>query len=171
MATIALEQIIYIIPILGLAVSIFYYAIAIRNSNKTQQMQLETRQAQLFMQLSHRYRDDTRDLDIDKTFLDVEIESFNDFMRLYETDKNFIKALQALGGFYESVGVMVKERYIPVRLVALMWAGMTRRYWEKLEPFMSEFREVRGFPRAWAETEYLYDELTHYIEEHPELRT
>ena len=156
---------------LSITASLFYYANVLSNANKTQKMQLETRQAQLFMQLVNRYRDDTKDLDIDKSLLYVEIKSFEDFMRMYETEECFIKSVQALGGFYESVGVMVREGYIPIRLVALMWAGVTRRYWEKLEPFFSELREVRGFPRAWAETEYLYNELMKYIEEHPELAT
>jgi hypothetical protein len=160
-----------ILSVLGLSVSIIYYANVMQNANKTQKMQLETRQAQLFMQLVNRYRDDTKDLDINKSLLYIEIDSFEDFMRMYETEECFIKSVTALGGFYESVGVMVREGYIPIRLVALMWAGTTRRYWEKLEPFFSELREVRGFPRAWSETEYLYHELMKYIEEHPELAT
>ena len=168
---ITLEQIVYIIPIIGLTASIFYYAIVIRNSNRTQQVQLETRQAQLFMQLVNRHRDDTRDLDINKSFLDVEIKTFEEFMRLWMTDEAFGRTLSALGNFHESVGVMVREGYIPVRLVALMWAGTTSRFWEKMKPFIAEVREVQQFPRAWAETEYLYIELMKYLEEHPELKT
>ena len=167
----SLELIALIFTGLSITASLVYYANVLSNANKTQRMQLETRQAQLFMQLVNRYRDDTKDLDIDKSLLYVEIESFEEFMRLYETEECFIKSVSALGGFYESVGVMVREGYIPIRLVALMWGGMTRRYWEKLEPFFSELREVRGFPRAWAETEYLYHELMKYIEEYPELAT
>ena len=36
---------------LGLTASIIYYAMVLRNANKTQQMQLETRQTQLFLEL------------------------------------------------------------------------------------------------------------------------
>jgi len=36
---------------------------------------------------------------------------------------------------------------------------------------MSDVREIRAFPRYWAETEYLYNELMKYLEEHPELKT
>ena len=36
---------------LGLTASIFYYAMTLRNSNKTQQLALENRRAQLYMQL------------------------------------------------------------------------------------------------------------------------
>ena len=163
---------------LALIVGIAYYLIIIRNSQKTrelalnaQEQALETRQAQLFMQLYNRYRDDTQDLDIEKSFLEVEIESFEDFMRLWKTDKDFGKVLSTLGGFYEGIGVMVREGYIPVRLVALQWGGITKRFWEKMEPFMSDVRGHQEFPRAWAETEFLYTELIKYLEEHPELKT
>ena len=155
----------------GILVGVFYYISTLRNAQRTQQLQLETRQAQLFMQLYNRYRDDTRDLDIDKSFLDVEIRSFEDFMRLWKTDEDFGKALSTLGGFFEGIGVMVREGYIPVRLVALQWSGMTRRFWQKLEPFMADVREIQRFPRAWSETEYLYNELMKYLGEHPELKT
>jgi len=66
---------------LSITASLFYYANVLSNTNKTQKMQLETRQAQLFMQLVNRYRDDTKDLDIDKSLLYVEIESFEDCAR------------------------------------------------------------------------------------------
>jgi len=171
MVEITYQMVLSTLQTVGILVGIVYYITIMRNSQRNQQMQLETRQAQLFMQLYNRYKDDTRDLDINKSFLDVEIESLEDFQRLYEDDEDFSRTLAALGGFYEGIGVMVREGYIPVRLVALQWAGVTRRFWEKVEPFISHFREIREFPRAWSETEYLYNELMKYLEEHPELKT
>ena len=154
---------------LGILVGVFYYIMTIRTNQRNQRMQLETRQAQLFIQLYNRFRDDTKDLDIESSFLDLEIKSSEDFIRLWRTDEDFGRVLSTLGGFYEGIGVMVREGYIPVRLVALQWGGTTRRFWEKMEPYMSDVREAQAFPRAWTETEYLYNELMKYIEEHPEL--
>lgn len=154
----------------GILVGVFYYIMTIRTNQRNQRMQLETRQAQLFMQLYNRFRDDTRNIDI-ASFMDADFESYGDFQRLSQTDDDFTQALSALGGFFEGIGVMVREGYIPVRLIALQWGGNTRRFWEKLEPVVSELRETRSFPRAWAETEYLYSELMKYLEEHPELKT
>ena len=157
----------------GLSISLaaFYYINTLRNAQKTQQLQLETRQAQLFMQLYNRLRDDTKDLDVNKSFLDVEIESSEDFMKLWRTDEDFGKALDIMGAFYEGIGVMVREKYIPIRLIALQWSGLTQGFWKKIEPFISDIREIRVNPRFWVETEYLYNELMKYIEEHPELMT
>jgi len=153
----------------GILVGVFYYIMTIRTNQKNQQMQLETRQAQLFIQLYNRFRDDMRNVNL-AWFMDAEFESYEGFQRLSQADDKFSQALSALGAFFEGIGVMVREGYIPVRLIALQWGGNTRRFWEKLEPIMAELREVREFPRAWAETEYLYNELMKYIEEHPELK-
>ncbi len=166
---VTIETISIVFTGISISLAAFYYINTLRNSQRNQQTQLETRQAQLFIQLYNRFRDDTESLDIESSFLDVEIKSSEDFIRLWRTDEDFGKVLSTLGGFYEGIGVMVREGYIPVRLVALQWGGTTRRFWEKMEPFMSDVREAQEFPRAWAETEYLYNELMKYIEEHPNL--
>ncbi len=168
---VTIETISIVFTGVSISLAAFYYINTLRNSQRNQQTQLETRQAQLFIQLYNRFRDDTEDLDIESSFLDVEIKSSEDFIRLWRTDEDFGKVLSTLGGFYEGIGVMVREGYIPVRLVALQWGGTTRRFWEKMEPFMSDVREAQTFPRAWAETEYLYIELMKYLDEHPELKT
>jgi hypothetical protein len=168
---VTIETISIVFTGISISLAAFYYINTLRNSQRNQQTQLETRQAQLFIQLYNRFRDDTEDLDIESSFLDVEIKSSEDFIRLWRTDEDFGKVLSTLGGFYEGIGVMVREGYIPVRLVALQWGGTTRRFWEKMEPYVSDVREAQTFPRAWAETEYLYSELMRYLEEHPELAT
>ena len=168
---VSIETVSIVFTGISISLAAFYYINTLRNSQRNQQTQLETRQAQLFIQLYNRFRDDTESLDIESSFLDVEIKSSEDFIRLWRTDEDFGKVLSTLGGFYEGIGVMVREGYIPVRLVALQWGGTTRRLWEKMEPFMSDVREAQTFPRAWAETEYLYEELMKYLDEHPELKT
>jgi hypothetical protein len=73
--------------------------------------------------------------------------------------------------YWEGLGVLVKERYLDIRLVALLICGMTRNFWEKLIPIKDEGRVQLGFARWMSETEYLYDELLKYLVEHPELST
>jgi hypothetical protein len=46
---------------IGIIVSILYYTSVLRNANKTQQQQLDTRQAQLFMQMYNKWGDDLRE--------------------------------------------------------------------------------------------------------------
>ena len=74
--------------------------------------------------------------------------------------------------FYEGLGVLVKESYVSIRLVALLITGLTRSWWEGIyKPWIEDGRVKMKFRRWMSEAEYLYDELMKYIEEHPELKT
>jgi hypothetical protein len=42
---VSIEQVIFVVPLLALAASLFYNALNIRTSNKNQKMQLQTRHA------------------------------------------------------------------------------------------------------------------------------
>jgi len=87
--------------------------------------------------------------------------------KLRENEK-YLRAWGTIVGFYEGVGVLVKEGLIDIRLVALLMTGTTTLFWRKMEPFIDEIRR-RAYPRAYIETEYLYNALMDYIKEHPEI--
>ena len=72
---------------------------------------------------------------------------------------------------HEGLGVLVKNNLVPMRLIAETITGITRMYWEKFVPIVDDGRREFNLPRLHSETEYLYNELMKYIEEHPELRT
>jgi len=78
-------------------------------------------------------------------------------------------AMTLLIGFYEGLGVLVRENLLDIRMVALLMTGPTKEFWEKLKPIIEEARERTNYPRMCSETEYLYEELMKYISEHPEI--
>lgn len=156
---------------IGLMASILYYANVSRNANKTQQMQLETRQAQFFMNI---YQDHlTERLSKSLYFLmDMEYDDFEDFEHKYGRDNNpeaneliTMHMLQM-----EGYGVLVREGYVSVRLVALLTSGSIRIGWEKLRDYIYKARERYNMPRWSIEYEYLYNTLMEYAEKHPELQ-
>jgi hypothetical protein len=149
---------------IGLMIALIYYGLQIRNQNRT-------RQAQLFMQMYDRWSDDTRGLNV-RSVVNTKLSGFNEYLEKYQSDENFKEALDALFGFYEGLGVIVKERYMDIRLVALMWAGMTRRFYENIvDPIIDGAIEYWNAPRVWSETVYVCKELIKYIDDHPELKT
>jgi len=102
---------------------------------------------------------------------ELEIHTYDELLKISENEDIRI-ALTRLGLFYEGVGVLVKEGYVSIRLVALLMTGMTRSWWERLyKSWIEEGREKYNFKRWMSECEYLYDELMKYIDEHPELKT
>jgi hypothetical protein len=94
-------------------IALTYYGLQIRNQNRT-------RQAQLFMQMYDRWSDDTRGLNV-RSVVNTKLSGFDEYQEKYQSDENFRKALDALFGFYEGLGVIVKAGFMDIRLVALMW--------------------------------------------------
>ena len=167
---ITIEQIVYVVPILALTVSILYYAIVIQNQNKTQKMQLETRQATLFMNVYNRW-----DVDMANALHEVlswEWNDFDDFMEKYgwyKNRENYTATAGKLTGYFEGIGVLVKEGFVNIRLIALMSSGVIIMFWEKMGPFVFEARDKLDIPTFMSETEYLYQELTRYLNENPNI--
>jgi len=97
---------------LGLTASIIYYAIVLRNANKTQQLQLETRQAQLFMTLYETYR--SQEFRMQWTsILKQEYTDFEDFWNKYGLSNNpeAWANWQSVASFFHGIGILVKRDY------------------------------------------------------------
>jgi hypothetical protein len=157
----------------GILVGVYYYITTIRSTKKNQEMQLETRQAQLFMQI---YRED---LGIAEKgpygmigVIEWNFNDYDDFNEKFGPDSNpdayqsYIYLLYIM----EGIGVLVREGYVDIRLIALLSSGMVKNLWMKLQPIIYEERKRRNWPRWSIEFEYLYDTLIDYAEKHPKLQ-
>jgi hypothetical protein len=182
MVEITYQMVLSTLQTVGLLVGIAYYLFIMRNSQrnqeltlKAQQQALETRQAQLFMNIYNQSFANPQYLKSWTKVYDTPWDSYEEFKALYHPDfredDDFQLAYDVVGCFLEGVGVLVRENMLDVRWVALLMTGSTRRYWEKTQPIIGEFRRDYDNPRIWSETEYLYNELIKYLEEHPELKT
>ena len=69
-----------IISVLGLAASIVYYANILNNANQTQKMQLETRQAQLFIQICNQTLNNPAFMKGYYVIMDSNWENFNEYI-------------------------------------------------------------------------------------------
>ena len=74
--------------------------------------------------------------------------------------------------FFEGIGVLVKKGLIDVELVEDLFSQRIIWIWEQcLQPSLNWARKITDDPSQYDHTEYLYNELMRYIEEHPELAT
>lgn len=150
-----------IVSVLGLAVSITYYAMVLRNQNRT-------RQAQLFMQIFNRFNE-TEFLEAWDKWFTLEYSSAEEGLRVFEDLEN-IRLRRKLGAFFEGVGVLVREDLVDIRIVANLMAGIVHQFWMTIMPYIDEWREAYNHPRMMSETEYLYNALKKYSEDHPEIK-
>ena len=167
-----------LVAIFGVIGGFTYYALTVRNAQRTreltlkaQEQTLETRQAQMFMQIYNASHNDPTYLEAQRRCFELQINSYEDYLRIQENEEDR-EAFGRVGMFYEGLGVLVKEGYISIRLVALLMTGTTRMLYERLwKNWVEEGRVRMGYRRYRSEAEYLYNELMRYIEENPELAT
>jgi hypothetical protein len=183
MVEVTYQMVLSTIQTISLIVGIAYYMTISRKQQKTrerslesqeqareaQEDALETRKAQMFMQIYNESYNNDSFIDAYVRLADFNINSYDEYQKLMEDEDNK-KASTKVAMFYEGVGVLVREGHISIRLFALLMTGMTRSWWERLyKSYVEEGREKRNFKRWMSESEYLYNKMMKYHEEHPEL--
>jgi hypothetical protein len=148
---------------IGLIVAMTYYALQIRNQNKT-------RQAQLY----NIWNQSMNNPHWQKNYLIFDKLEWNNLDEYLEkcpysdhTSENTL-AVWAVSAFYEGLSPIVRQGLLDLRFFFPSIWGLLGTYWNKLEPIVEDARERLG-PGMWTESEYLYNTLKEYLEEHPEL--
>ena len=172
MVDVSYQMVLSTLQTVGLLVGIYYYIMTLRNSQRNQQLQLETRQAQLFMQV---YREvctpewwirqaETHKHDWSN------YEEVEEFMGMTSNPKEYGEQ-SALFAFYEGLGVLVKRKLIDPSMVDDLLSGPILGYWERLSPHFLERRKRRPRGAVIAEwIEYLYNKIKPiYEDQHPQL--
>jgi len=152
----------YMVAATGVLVAAIYYIVNMR-------VTLQTRQAQLFMQLYDRWTFDIGEKFWD--FLDDDFKTAEEYIEKSRKDKEFRRRMSVLSRYHEGVGVLVRFGLLDVKYIAYLASWPTRMYWEKLKPIIEDARRLQKAPRGDSESEYLYNELMKYLEKHPELET
>jgi hypothetical protein len=166
-----IQTILNYLALISIPVGVAYHIMTLNNTRRNQELQLETRQAQVFLQMYNRYNEEIKDLSIPEVLQDKVGISVEEFVDLFNNDETFHRTIRAISSMSEGLGVLVKEDLLSIRYVALMWAGTTRMYWDVMEPILPGLAEHWNYPRLWSETAYLCRELIKYMEENPELKT
>jgi hypothetical protein len=158
-----------LVAIFGVIAGFTYYVMTVRNSQRMQQMTLETRQAQLFMQVYDRWasRDMTK---MEYEFQQWEWDDYDDYVSKYHDLEN--RSLRTtICKYYEGIGVLVKRGLIDPTFVDDLMSSAIMKYWEKYEPIAKEDRK-RWMPMAAEYQEYLYTMIKPIVEiQYPELKT
>jgi hypothetical protein len=168
-----------LVAIFGVIGGFTYYILTVRNAQRTRELTLraqeqavETRQAQLLMQVYNRF-DSPEKIRAFQEVFHWEFSDSEEYFEKYYRDSNpeAHNSATTLITFFEGVGTLVKMGDLPLDRVYTLMGGLTINLWGKFEPIKEQLREQLKFPRWASETEYLYHELIRYEAEHPELKT
>jgi len=166
-----------LVAIFGVIAGLTYYVLTVRNAQRTRELTLmaqeqavETRQAQLFWQLTDKFT--SKDgLDHMRVLGEATWSSYEEWLEKYQNDVEYSNAYSWLATIFNSRGVLLREGLLNVRLVALIASGPTLYWWEKHKDVIYNERKRRNNRRFCSEWEYSYNSLVKYLEEHPELKT
>jgi len=156
MVEITYQMVLSTLQTIALIVGIAYYLFIMRNSQRNQQHQLETRQAQLYMTLFNtinnqniwRHWNEIRE---------YQFTDYDDFMDKYGPVNNpeaYDKYVKVLWLFTE-MGVLVQEGYITVEHVGNLMEYTPIRAWRKFGPIIEKERGKRYSIGGYGTFEYL----------------
>ena len=162
-----------LVAIFGVIAGFSYYVLTVRNNQRNQKQQLETRQAQLFMQIYYTWS--SREMiNIRKELRTWTWTDYDDFIQKYGEANNpdAHALLQELASWYEGIGVLIKRKLIDPVFVDDLMSGATLWGWETFGSYVRERRVRDNMPFYYEFWEYLYDEVSTIAhKQHPELKT
>ncbi|MFH2110606.1 MAG: hypothetical protein ABIJ47_05025 [Candidatus Bathyarchaeota archaeon] len=149
----------YIMGSLGVFVAAVYYILNIQNNKKNQEMQLETRQFQLLMQMSEVPNSYEGNLQWTE-FLNMEWSDYDDFEKKYGSDNNPENyALRTtMLGWFNKMGLLIKYEKIDPELVYDFNGPMAIWAWNKFKDITLKQRELYN-PTSQLSFEYLFNEM------------
>lgn len=147
---------------IGVIVAVTYYAMNLRTANKA-------RKGQLLMQAFARLDSPGRAQAVGH-MLGWEFNSFEEFIEKYGPDTMHWDTFSIIHVYFEGLAPLVRHGHLDIDYVASLIGGALEEYWNKMSPIKEEMKEF-FYPRWCAETEYLYNEVKRYWEEHPERAT
>ena len=152
------DQVVLVVPMLALAASITYYAMILRNQNKTLQ-------TQLFLQFYNKLTDKQFYEEFKET-RDQKWSDYDDYIEKYGHGPTLFDL------FLEGVGLLVKRGQIDITFVDDLMSSLVINYWHSHGSIMLEMRKRRKMPQVAEWTEYLYHEIMKVVsKQHPELAT
>ena len=147
------------------------YILSNRRAEEARARELETRQAQLFMQVYSKWQDKEFNESKQLVLHEYRCENVEDYEGIVG-DREKASNLRSIGTFLEGLGVLVKRGLVDVGFVDDMMSGDVIGFWEKYGGAVREFRLRRGYPQALEWAEYLYGAVKSVaVSQHPGLKS
>ncbi len=160
-----------LVAIFGVIAGFSYYVLTVRATRRNQDLQLETRQTQLFMYLYEKWSsEDFQRKSIEIRQLDLDDLQNMDLQHLNKSELDTYVKILTIGCFYEGLGVLVKNGQVKPELVDDLMSQNIINSWEMTRPFIFQQRTDENYPNKGEWFEYLYNQIKPiYDKQHPEL--
>ena len=147
---------------LGITASILYYSMNLRNANKTQRLQLETRQIQLLKDFTQgRVQDGSK---VWQDVMGLEWDNYSDFRSKYshENDLEIADNIQRIWQMAHLTGMLIRDGLIDVGTYVDYMGDADSVIWAKFKDVILEHRRVFNNPFYMRGVEILAEEVDKY---------
>jgi len=158
---VVVQTISIVIAASGLFIAALNSILSNRRTEKNQQLTLETRQAQLFMQVYSRWNSRDFARAYGRVMYVYKWTDPEDWQRQFMPDKN-IEAYsdhQILSTYFEGLEVLLKQGLININLIDDLLSDRIVWSYEFMDPMRQASRKIRKNPKLYASVEYLYNEM------------
>ena len=153
-----LQTLLTYLTLISVPVGVFYHIMTLRNTRRNQELQLETRQAQLYMGLINTFNSlefrTQWHLAESATWVD-----YDDFVEKYSLGSEVLTATVMMLTFFDSIGSLVRKKLIDMDLVDGVLAQALVVTWRMFESIVIGNRDHFQTPTMWEDFEYVYHEL------------
>jgi len=127
----------------------------------SRRQEVETRQAELFMELYREWRSPTFRTAVMRMTYHCTWKDFDEFWQKYGPQTNlqdFVNTFVRQATFYEGVGVLVEQKLIDIKLVDRLMHNTIKSWWERMGPVYRELRtkQAHGEDPHYDSAEQLY---------------
>jgi hypothetical protein len=158
---VSLQTLLTYLTLISIPIGVLYHIMTLRNTRKNQELQLETRQTQLFMNVYNNH------ISLPTHTITIELlhqwtwEDYDDFMTKYSLPNNLEANVKWSHYFasLEGLGILIKKGVIDPDLVYSSQYGSIITIWEKFLPIIEEWRKRTDSPHLYEDPEYLYNEM------------
>lgn len=156
-----LQTILTYLTLISVPVGVAYHIMTLNNTRKNQQMQLETRQASILMNLYQTARSPEFTEMVDHILFRINFTDWKDLEKKIHPDTRSEERTMwfSVLNFYEGVGLLVKRNLLDISMVDELFGVFLVILWEKMGPHEMESRERFNLPNLYSNFEYLYNEI------------
>ena len=156
-----------LVTIFGVLAGFSYYVLTVRANSRNQQLQLETRQTQLYMQIYQQIADEKFGKNYVE-FMNMTWLNYDDFEKKYGSDEHPENYSMRWNLWYliDGVGYILRRNMIDVETVVNLGGGMFLMVWEKSKELIIEQRRRYKIPFLLDNFEYLVNDINRWSHEH-----
>ncbi len=157
---VTLQTLLTYLTLISVPIGVIYHIMTLRNTRKNQELQLETRQAQLFMQIYQEMSSPEHYIRANK-LLTMEWEDWDDYVRKYGSENNPEAYALRCSMWYRlnGVGLLVKADLLDVDRVYDLMSGTILWQWEKWGDIIIRIREEYNVPGYMEGFEFIVEEI------------